>query len=156
MKTGKTLKLSEFDNLKVSYGTVDFKNFKSMYLNIQSWLQPKIDLENWDRIVGNLRREIKHIIYEYINPNFFEENFIVDLDLRTSGIQYGKKSFMNLEITFYVKPKVNFKSTELKNEMRYLSTLINNKAMLTNKYFSCSLTKKLNQENILEYAHIYR
>ena len=156
MKTGKTLKLSEFDNLKVSYGTVDFKNFKSMYLNIQSWLQPKIDLENWDRIVGNLRREIKHIIYEYINPNFFDENFIVDLDLRTSGIQYGKKSFMNLEITFYVKPNVNFKSTELKNEMRYLSTLINNKAMLTNKYFNSSITKKLNQENILEYAHIYR
>ena len=59
MKTGKTLKVSGFDNLKVSYGTVDFKNFKSLYLNIQSWLQPKADLESWERVVGNLRKEIK-------------------------------------------------------------------------------------------------
>lgn len=156
MKTGKTLKLSGFDNLKVSYGTVDFKNFKSLYLNIQSWLQPKVDLENWERVVGNLRRETKNIIYEFLNSNYFESNFIVDLDLRTSGIQHGKKSFMNLEITFYVKSNVNFKSIEIKNEMQHLSNLINKKALSSNKYFDCSITKKVTQENILEYVHIYR
>lgn len=156
MKTGKTLKLSGFDNLKVSYGTVDFKNFKSLYLNIQSWLQPKVDLENWERVVGNLRKEVKAIVYEFLNSAYFESNFIVDLDLRTSGIQYGKKSFMNLEITFYVKPHVNFKSIEIKNEMQHISNLINKKALSNNKYFDNSITKKVTQENILEYAHIYR
>jgi len=156
MKTGKTLRLSEFDNSKVSYGTVDFKNFKSLYLNIQSWLEPRLDLENWERVVGILRKEIKHIIHEFINLNYFEDKFIVDLDLRSSGIQFGKKSFMNLEITFYVKPNMNFKSLEIKNEMIYLSKLLNNKAFLNNKYFDCSSTKKANKKNILEHAYIYR
>lgn len=156
MKTGKTLKLSGFDNLKVSYGTVDFKNFKSLYLNIQSWLQPKVDLENWERVVGNLRKDVKGVIYEFLNSTYFESNFIVDLDLRTSGIQYGKKSFMNLEITFYVKSNIDFKSIEIKNEIQYLSNLINKKALSASKYFDCSITKKLTQENILEYVHIYR
>ena len=150
MKTGKTLKVSGFDNLKVSYGTVDFKNFKSLYLNIQSWLQPKADLESWDRVVNNLRKEIKHVVNDIINPIFFENNYIVDLDLRTSGIQYGKKSFMNLEITLYVKPNVAFKSTELRNEITYISTSINDKAFLNNNYFNCASTKKIKEENILE------
>ena len=156
MRTGQTLKVSVFDNLKVSYGTVDFKNFKSLYLNIQSWLQPKADLESWERVVGNLRKEIKHVVNDIVNPIFFDDNYIVDLDLRTSGIQYGKKSFMNLEITLYVKPQVGFKSTELRNEVTYISRLINDKIFLNNKNFICSSTKKIKEGNILEYSHIYR
>ena len=45
MKKGKTSKLSIFDNAKCVYGTVDSINFKSLYINIQSWVDPKIDLE---------------------------------------------------------------------------------------------------------------
>ena len=156
MKTGKTLKLTGYNNIKVSYGTVDFKNFKSLYLNIQSWLQPKIDLEDWDRVVGNLRKDVKHVIHDILNPIFFENNYIVDLDLRTSGIQYGNRSFMNLEITLYVKNNINFKSSELRNELNYISRTINDNVFLNNKYFTYSITKKITQENILENTHIYR
>jgi hypothetical protein len=80
------------------YGTVDSKNLKSVYINIQSWVTPKKEYDNWNRIVSNLGREIKHSVFESINTNIFQEKSIVDLDLRTSGISHGKKSFFNLEI----------------------------------------------------------
>ena len=47
MKKGKSCTLNGYRNLKCTYGTVDAKNFKSIYLNIQSWVKPKIDNENW-------------------------------------------------------------------------------------------------------------
>jgi hypothetical protein len=41
MKKGKTSKIQGFKLAKVIYGTVDSVNFKSLYLNIQTWVEPK-------------------------------------------------------------------------------------------------------------------
>ena len=41
MKKGKTAKIIGFKTAKVTYGTVDSVNFKSIYLNIQTWVEPK-------------------------------------------------------------------------------------------------------------------
>ena len=96
MKKGKTSKIIGFDSIKVTYGTVDSKNLKSVYLNIQTWATPQITSDNWNRVVANLSRNIKHNILDVIDLEIFQSNYIVDLDLRTSGIQTNKKSFMNL------------------------------------------------------------
>ena len=43
MKKGKTARIIGFSDSKVSYGTVDSKNFKSVYLNYKvGYLQKKI------------------------------------------------------------------------------------------------------------------
>ena len=97
MKKGKSVKLKLFTPIKSSYGTVDSKNLKSLYINIQSWVTPKYDTDNWNRVVGILSREIKHSVFSSINTEYFREQSIVDLDLRTSGIASGKKSFFNLK-----------------------------------------------------------
>jgi hypothetical protein len=91
MKKGKTSRIVGFNNSKVSYGTVDSKNFKSVYLNLQSWVSPKQSYDNWERIVSNFSRQIKHTIFEILDPTFFKDNYIIDLDLRTSGIVMVKK-----------------------------------------------------------------
>ncbi len=97
MKKGKTIRINGLKKIKAIYGSVDAKNLKSIYLNIQTWVDPKIDMvEGWERVISNLSRQIKHTIYDIINKTFFEDKFILDLDLRSSGIQYGKKSFLNL------------------------------------------------------------
>jgi hypothetical protein len=101
MKKGKSVKLNLYNPIKSVYGTVDSKNLKSVYINIQSWVTPKQEYDNWNRIVSNLGREIKHSVFESINQKLFQEKSIVDLDLRTSGISHGKKSFFNLEINLY-------------------------------------------------------
>lgn len=142
MKKGKNVKLNLFNSIKSSYGTVDSKELKSIYINIQSWVSPKDDYDNWNRIVGNLTREIKHSVYNKINTTFFEQNTIVDLDLRTSGISYGKKSFFNLEINFYTKSPMDFKSTLIKEQVKSITKEIFQSNIYNNEYFQFSLSKK--------------
>ncbi len=142
MKKGKSVKLKLFTPIKSSYGTVDSKNLKSLYINIQSWVTPKYDTDNWNRVVGILSREIKHSVFNSINTEFFREQSIVDLDLRTSGISTGKKSFFNLEVNLYVKSQLDFKSKDIKESVKNIVKTIFKENISNNKYFSFSLTKK--------------
>jgi hypothetical protein len=141
MKKGKTIKINQYESLKTSYGTVDSKNLKSLYINLQTWVLPKDDYENWERIVGNLSREIKHSVYESLNRELFQENFIVDLDLRTSGIQVGKKSFMNLEINLFTKNELDFKSMIVKDSVKKIIKEIYKNCIIRNTKFLFSSSK---------------
>lgn len=142
MKKGKNVKMNLSNSFKSSYGTVDSKKLKSLYINIQSWVSPKQDLENWNRVVGNLSRELKHTVFDSINTNLFSKNSIVDLDLRTSGILSGKKSFFNLEINLYLDQELEFKSNEIKDSVKKIVRNIQKTNILNNQYFDFSLTKK--------------
>lgn len=142
MKKGKSVKLNTSNYFKSVYGTVDSKNLKSVYINIQSWVSPKKELENWNRIVGVLNREIKHTVLDSIDKNVFTPNSIVDLDLRTSGIVVGKKSFLNLEINLFTENQTEFKSNNLKNSIKKIVKNVFEQNMLDNEYFDFSLSKK--------------
>jgi hypothetical protein len=142
MKKGKSVKLNLSNHFKSVYGTVDSKNLKSIYINIQSWVDPKIDLENWNRIVCNFSREIKHTVFDSIDTSLFTLNSIVDLDLRTSGINYGKKSFLNLEINLFADKELDFKSNDVKNSIKRVVKNIQDSNIIPNKYFNFTLTKK--------------
>jgi hypothetical protein len=149
MKKGKTSQLSGFKTAKVIYGTVDSINLKSLYLNIQTWVEPIEDSDNWSRVVLNLSRGIKHSIYETINRKIFKDNFIVDLDLRSSGLNLGKKSFMNLEINLYVNEEgLDIKSPEIKNSLQKITEQIFKTNFSKNQYFNFYLTKKGKTENV--------
>ena len=143
MKKGKTSFLQGFKTAKIVYGTVDSINLKSLYLNIQTWVEPIYECDNWTRTVLNLSRSIKHSIYESINKQIFDEKFIVDLDLRSSGLNLNKKSFMNLEINFYIiQDDLDFKGEEIKQSLQKLTKQIFNDNFLNNENFNFYLTKK--------------
>lgn len=146
MKKGKSVKLNLYNPIKSVYGTVDSKNLKSVYINIQSWVTPKQEYDNWNRIVSNLGREIKHSVFESINQKLFQEKSIVDLDLRTSGITHGKKSFFNLEINLYTNSELDFKSIEIKNSIKSMVKSIFKNNIQQNKYFEFSTSKKTNNQ----------
>ena len=142
MKKGKTSKIIGFKNAKVHYGTVDSVNFKSLYLNIQTWVEPFKESENWARVVLNQSRSIKHTIFENIDKKLFDESFIVDLDLRASGLSVGKKSFLNLEINLYLKKETeDFKSKEIKESLKKLTKDIFDENFKSNPYFKFYLRK---------------
>ena len=142
MKKGKTSQLTGFKTAKVIYGTVDSINLKSLYLNIQTWVEPIEESENWTRVVLNLSRGVKHSIYETINKKIFTDKFIVDLDLRSSGLQKGKKSFLNLEINFYLTGDENdFKSRRLKESLKKICKQLFQDNFTNNEYFKFQLTK---------------
>jgi hypothetical protein len=142
MKKGKSVKLNLYNPIKSVYGTVDSKNLKSVYINIQSWVTPKEEYDNWNRVVSNLSREIKHSVYNSINTDLFQNKSIVDLDLRTSGISHGKKSFFNLEINLYTTNELDFKSIQIKDSVKNIVQSIYDNNITTNKYFEFSTTKK--------------
>jgi hypothetical protein len=142
MKKGKSVKLNLYTPIKSVYGTVDSKNLKSLYINIQSWVTPKFEHDNWNRVVCNLSREIKHSVYDSIDINLFKEKSIVDLDLRTSGIIHGKKSFFNLEVNLYTNQEMDFKSSEIKDSVKKIVKNIFKTNVVDNKYFEFSTSKK--------------
>lgn len=142
MKKGKSVRLNLSEKFKSTYGTVDSKNLKSIYINIQSWVCPKLELDNWNRVVCNLSRELKHTVFDSIDTKIFKKNSIVDLDLRTSGIGIGKKSFFNLEINLYLENYEDFKSFEIKNSVKKIVSDIYNTNINKNNFFEFTLTKK--------------
>ena len=143
MKKGKTSNITGVKTAKIIYGTVDSVELKSLYLNIQTWVEPFIDCDKWTRTVLNLSRAIKHSIYDSLNEKIFDTKFIVDLDLRSSGLKYGKKSFMNLEINFFIiQPGIDFKDDEIKNSLINITSKIFTDNFKNNEYFNFYLTKK--------------
>jgi len=142
MKKGKTSKLNVFDNAKCFYGTVDSKELKSIYIVIQSWIEPRKEVNNWDRVAGNLKRQIQHNLIECVDSLTFHKNSIVDLDLRTSGIQLNKRSFMNLEITLFMKNEYeDFKSPILRDKIKKIVSSLYTDELYNSPYFSLSKTK---------------
>lgn len=149
MKKGKTIKITSYPSLKTTYGTVNSKNLKSLYINIQSWVQPKEEHDNWVRVVGNLSRDVKHAVLESLNTTQFKNDFIVDLDLRTSGINVDKKSFMNLEVTLFLNTEIDFKSTSVKNSVKMILREIYKECVLKNKFFSFTSSKNPVSEEVM-------
>lgn len=144
MKKGKTAKLSGYENVKCYYGTVDSKELKSIYIVLQTWVEPIKDVNKWVRVTGNLKRQIQHSLLEVVDTSTFEKHTIVDLDLRTSGIQIDKRSFLNLEITLFVKePSIDFKSPMLKEKIKKIVQAIYQDDLTTSEYFSLHKTKSI-------------
>lgn len=152
MKKGKSCIVKGYKKIKCSYGTVDSKNLKSIYLNIQSWVEPKTIENSWIRLVSYFNKLIKNTISESLDDKLFQDNFIVDLDLRTSGISLKKRSFMNLEITFFIKNSVDFKSNELKNSLKKITNILESEIFNKSEHFNFHLSKsdKVKKESKLE------
>lgn len=148
MKKGKSCVIKGYKQIKCSYGTVDSKNLKSIYLNIQSWVEPKGLEMDWARPVSILNKNIKSTLTEILNQNLFNDKFIVDLDLRTSGIKVDKASFLNLEITFFTKENIEFKSENLSKELNHVLKEVYDNVLKKSKYFTIQYSKnKLKNKN---------
>ena len=122
-KFGKEKKLFVDDKFRVKYGTIDAVKLNAVYLNVESWVIPK-EVENYESFIRLIRKKIIINIKDKLDKNSFNDNFIVDLDLRASGMSLNKKSFMFIEVTVYPKEKIKFNSTLMFKNMRDLSNLV--------------------------------
>jgi hypothetical protein len=100
-----------------------------------------MEKENWSITVGSITRTIKHKILEVANKKLFKDHFIVDMDLRTSGIRLKKSSFLNLEITFFTKQDVEFKSNEISEELTKIINKIYKEVLSDSKFFTIQYAK---------------
>ena len=141
MKIGKYIPLGEYNNVKIGYGTVDYKNLKTIYLKLNSWVQPDNETDDFDFTIHKSRRKLKQIVSELKNP-LFKEQCIVDLDIRTKGIQLEKRSFMNLEITLYVNRQFDIKTKDIKNSIKNILENVVDGGLDDKKLFNFNKSKK--------------
>ena len=135
MKSGKYIPLGIYNNVKIGYGTVDFKNLKTIYLKLNAWVQPENDTEDYNQTISKTRRKIKENIYN-LNSEFFKPESIVDLDIKTNGIKSDKRSFMDLEITLYVSKQFDIRSNDVKETILNLSKNIIDTALIEKTLFN--------------------
>lgn len=119
-KFGKEKKLFKNESFRVKYGTIDALKLNAIYINVESWVEPK-ELINFDSNIRLTRKNIISKLNQIIDKEIFLENFIVDLDLRSSGMSLNKKSFMSIEVTVYPKKVMKFNSDLVKNQVKNLA-----------------------------------
>jgi hypothetical protein len=147
MKTGKEVRLNNFDNYNVVIGSVNNKHAKTIYINISAWAEPIHPNDvNYNRIIRDMSKNIKQSIYNSFcsdkPSSFIKERTIVDLDIRESGIKYGKRSFMDCEITFFLNREIPVNSDDIKPISNELLNLVINHVFENNNYFKFHLMKK--------------
>lgn len=141
MKIGKFIRLGEHDEVKIGYGTVDFKNLKTIYLKLNAWVKPTDETLDFDKTIFKSRRLIKELIREFDLSDYFKKESIVDLDIRTKGIKLDKKSFMNLEITLFVNKQFDIKQKDVKVLLQNVTKNIINDCLKDKTLFNFSKTK---------------
>lgn len=109
VKLGKQVKLPANEHFTIKYGTINALSPQSIFVSIHSWTTPRHNLR-FNKKLRKLTRTVKDKINGEINYEIFHKRYIVDFDLRASGLQKNKQSFMAIEITLYPKNVIPFPS----------------------------------------------
>ena len=143
-KQGREVKTEISDVFRTSYGTVDVSTMKSVYLNLSSWIEPLYDNDNWERTINKFRYSIDNIIHRELKETILKNKAIVDLDLRSSGMRKGKRSFMRCEVTMFIehKHKPEIKSKKLSEPLNHMTNMIINETLIPVEGFKFHRTKK--------------
>ena len=146
MKTGKELKINSFKNYNVVFGSVNNKHPKAVYVNLSSWVQPKDEAElNYNRVIRDLNKKIKQTLFNHFasipNNDIIQERTIVDLDIRESGIRYGKRSFMSCEITLFLNTEIPVNSEIMKPRLTEIVDLLIDEVFDKNRSFTFNKKK---------------
>tara|TARA_Y100001958_G_C21185195_1_gene514394 strand:- start:115 stop:543 length:429 start_codon:yes stop_codon:yes gene_type:complete len=142
MKTGKEIKDNSYESFKVSIGTVNNRVPTSVYIKISGWANPLKEEElNYDRVISGLKKRISARLHEYKSPRFHNHRTIVDLDMRSSGVRYGKKSFTDCEITLFQKDLLPVNNVEVKNHLFELTNTVISEVLENDDYFTFTKVK---------------
>ena len=143
-KTGKQLITHDYMNYNVIYGTVDNKNPKSLYLTISAWGQPNQQpITNYTKALRNITKRLKTVLHNNLDSKLFQVNrTIVDFDMRVSGIEYGKRSYMNCEITLFQRNTFKLQEKQIQDSFDELIHNIINNVFDDNIYFKFHKRKK--------------
>ena len=149
---GTELKLTKNDDLNVTIGAIDKYNPRTIYIRISGWGNPIDFDENIDykSIIRKLNKKIRTILFNGLGNNFKKNMFMVDLDMRESGISNNKSSFMSCEITLYQSNNYLIESKEISNEINNIIKKVIEDVFETNGYFEFFKKKKYAKQSLIE------
>jgi hypothetical protein len=140
MKNGKEVKVNNFKNYNIVYGSVDNKHSKAVYINISAWAEPQDkELISYNRVIKDINKKVRQTLFNIFDTKTETEikknNTIVDLDIRESGIRFGKRSFTNCEITLFLNSEIPVNSENMKDKLNFVTEKIINSCFDNNKIF---------------------
>jgi hypothetical protein len=145
MKLGKEIKLDLLENYKTKIGTVNNKESKSIYINLSAWgeLEELDENLNYEYFLSNLRKKIKQKLNNNLDEDLYYNNkYIVDLDMRTSGLSVEKKSFMSCEITLFQKRHYPLNNPKIIDSTKSIIYDVVNNCLENNNVFTFHKSKK--------------
>lgn len=147
MKTGKELKINDFKDYNIVFGSVNNKHPKAVYVNISAWAEPLLEENiNYSRVIKDIDKKLKQSLYNFFNfddyCSFIKDRTIVDLDIRESGIRFGKRSFMNCEVTLFLNTEIPINSELMKPMLDDVLEVIINSTFEKSKVFKFNKTKR--------------
>jgi hypothetical protein len=147
MKTGKEVKVTTFKNYNVVYGSVNNKHSKAVYINMSTWAEPiDEDIVSYSRVIRDINKKIKQNLFNLFNSDedceFIKDRTIVDLDIRESGIKYGKRSFTNCEITLFLNNEIPVNSEIMRPMLDNVVNMLVDDVFDDNKTFDFYRKKK--------------
>lgn len=144
-KIAKEIKSNLFKNYNINIGTLDVENAKSIFITISAWLKPKQDGDiNYNRVIRDLNKTLKQTLHNYLNNGdlLITERTIIDLDIRESGINFDRKSYMGCELTFFSNEYINIDNPSVINRLNRIINLVIKDVFNKNTYFDFHRTKK--------------
>lgn len=127
-------------NIRCDINTINKLENKTIYINLKGWFKPIFEEENYTRLINNFNKEIKKTLYNEIkNINYLDDNFIVDLNMRSIGLSVNKKSHICCTITLF-NDNTDFEIVSEKIN-KIINKIITN-CFEKNKYFIFTKNKK--------------
>lgn len=133
------------DFFNVKLGTINKNNPSTVYVNGSVFISPLLNKENYDNDINEIKNNFNKIIKSELKiSNLFDNKFICDFDVRTSGIKPNKKSFLSFQ--YHLKQNKNniMKLDILKNNVnQMINTVLNElEKNILEHDFSLSKSKK--------------
>lgn len=140
-KKQKVIKTST-NNHNITYGFLKRTENNSLFINITSWVTiVSQEEQDYNSIFNLIVKGIKK--YLSTKQSFHKNDFyLVDLGMRKSGLGYNSKSYMDLEITLFMKGVGYFEPTiELDNQIKEIIKDITETYLKDNEIFNYSHKK---------------
>jgi len=94
---------------------------------------------NYNRVIREFNKKIKQSVYnlldEDMSTEFIKDRTIVDLDIRESGIKFGKRSFTNCELTLSLKNEIPVNSELMRPMLDDITKMLLDDVFNNNKSF---------------------
>lgn len=135
----------ENDSFKLKIGTTNKINPMVIYVEGKAFISPEDDKEDYTKDIA----EIKHVFKQSISDGLcttdvFDNKYIIDFQVASSGIAVNKKSFLSFQFLVRQKKDNIMKLTDVKarTEGMILSIVDSLKNAILEHNFSLTKTKK--------------
>lgn len=90
------------DAYKAAYGVVDTTDPKTIYVKIGTWMEAMVDATHQSRHISALKNRIRaHTHLAPFPPYLDRDKHLLFFDVKSTGVRFNKRSFVDLEFTFY-------------------------------------------------------